>query len=696
MLYEEIKRIKPQYNLRNIKRINYNENLNNKKRKVLIEDDQAISVSNKKRKLNNELLVDINEDNILTNWDEFNKYVSADNIPDSYKIMKNELVSASNIKNYLLKDPLLDWLDLYYKNLGYNETGGKTMRPRRNLMTTGINCQTTNSISLIYEDKNKNLLCEKGIKFEDEVIRKLRTIYPNDIKRVIWKKDLGNIVEMTKITVNYMREGVPIIEQAALYNESNQTYGVADLLIRSDWLNTLFESKVIDNDEINIPALLIRNKYHYRVIDIKWTTLYLCAEGKTIRNNYRAAAYKGQLAIYNAALGLLQGYIPNEAYILSKGWNIINKNGKSEGYDCFSRLGSVEFMGFDNKYLKETINAIQWVRNVRYNGYKWTCLPPSIPELYPNMCNKYDESYSKVKKDLSDRIKELTQIYMVGYKNRRISHDNGVLSWNDPNCSSKIMGINGKKIGPIVDAIIKINREDDCLIKPIIIKNNSYNWQERDKYEFYIDFETINGCLYNDDINLENSKTENQIVFLIGIGYAGYAGYSINKSWIFHSFLSEKPDLNEEKRIFGELVSFLDNSCKNNKIKLFHWGNAEKSIFNTVNKRHNNIFNSWSKKVIWIDMCKIFIQEPIIIKSAMKYNLKEIAKAMYINNFIQSKWDIDGPGGGLEAMIDAIKYYNSTEQNSETNKIIQSIIKYNEIDCKVVWEIVSFLRNNHI
>src|SRR5439155_14931574 len=121
---------------------------------------------------------------------------------------------------------------------------------------------------------------------------------------------------------------------------------------------------------------------------------------------------------------------------------------------------------FDNKYIKETFDAIKWIRNVRYNGSQWKCNPPSIPELYPNMCNRFDTPYHNIKKDLAENNKELTQIWMVGVKHRKIAHANGIYKWDDPNCNSETLGINGNKIGPIINKIIKINRDSDILIKP--------------------------------------------------------------------------------------------------------------------------------------------------------------------------------------------------------------------------------------
>jgi hypothetical protein len=46
-------------------------------------------------------------------------------------------------------------------------------------------------------------------------------------------------------------------------------------------------------------------------------------------------------------------------------------------------------------------------------------------------------------------------------------------------------------------------------------------------------------------------------------------------------------------------------------------------------------------------------------------------------------------------MIDACQTYTNSDnpQNSDTMK---DIIKYNEFDCKVLYEILTFLRKNHV
>ena len=78
--------------------------------------------------------------------------------------------------------------------------------------------------------------------------------------------------------------------------------------------------------------------------------------------------------------------------------------------------------------------------------------------------------------------------------------------------------------------------------------------------------------------------------------------------------------------------------------------------------------------------------------------MKGIAKAMHHHNLIETIWDSDNPcSNGLTAMVLAWKVYNKTKiKDIHKHPVIQDIIKYNIIDCKVLWEIINYLRNNHL
>nr|QBK88759.1 MAG: hypothetical protein LCMiAC01_04410 [Mimivirus LCMiAC01] len=619
-------------------------------------------------------------------WDNFNKYYKPRNIP-IYK-WKIDWVSPTAIKNCMMNDPCLDWIHLYY------------------------NYRKNNKFHDVEREKNQlSILFKMGNKFEDNVMDYIRLKYPNHIKKVVQRYvDIHS--KNKNIVINYMKAGVPFIEQALLYNNKNHTFGVADLIVRSDWINKLFNRKILSDNETTRKAPNLNGNYHYVTIDVKWTTLPLCSNGTNIRNSNMFPAYKGQLAIYNAAVGNIQGYTPSKAYILAKSWQYTSKKVTYNGYNCFDLLGVIDYENNDNHYLEKTWYAIKWVRNVRYNGHKWKCNPPSVPELYPNMCNKYDSPYHKIKEKIADEERELTQIWRIGIKNRQQAHKNGIFKWSDSSCTSENIGIKGKKIGPVINKILNINRSKINIILPNIIRNNMYGWQTKKDIEFWVDYETVSGCFYDETIKLNDSRKKN-LTFMIGVGYED------NNQWNYKVFHIKTYDIIEEKKMVNDFINFINQKVKEHMTKygikskalcnpsIFHWGHAERTIFNSMNRHHGGIWNDWKDSVRWIDMCDVFQTEPIVIKDVKKFGLKDVARGMYNHGFIKTIWS-DNLADGLGAMMQAIKYYKfmdiynysrdktqlSQSYIEHTNKF-NEIIQYNEVDCKVLWDIVKYLREHH-
>ena len=76
------------------------------------------------------------------------------------------------------------------------------------------------------------------------------------------------------------------------------------------------------------------------------------------------------------------------------------------------------------------------------------------------------------------------------------------------------------------------------------------------------------------------------------------------------------------------------NDNINKSPNVFHWSNAEKTIFNKMNKKYDNIFPVPN----WLDFLEIFKKNNILIKNCFDYSLKNIAKEMYNNKFIKTIW----------------------------------------------------------
>ena len=335
-------------------------------------DNNCVTADNTNSTINVINTISTNNTNI---WDKLNNYEKCEGSISE----KDDWVSATAIRNHLLHDPLIDWLDRYYINNRCNDGSTVSQNEKSKLKEK----------EKIERDK-MSVLFSNGLAFEEAVFKELKRKYPNDCVQVANDGfDVTN--ENYQKTVNYMKTGTPIILQAVLINTQNKTRGMADIIIRSDYINKLFGEAQVAIDEENIPAPNLGSaNYHYRVIDVKWTTIHLCSNGKLIRNSERIPAYKGQLAIYTCILGHTQGYYPNQAYILGHSYSYETCGEKYNGSSCFDLLGHIDYNDFDKPYIERTVEAIKWVRNVRANGAKWQLIPPSVPELYPNMSNTND------------------------------------------------------------------------------------------------------------------------------------------------------------------------------------------------------------------------------------------------------------------------------------------------------------------
>ena len=129
-----------------------------------------------------------------------------------------------------------------------------------------------------------------------------------------------------------MCAGVEVLAQAPLWNPETRTYGIADLLVRSDILDRLFPWHLgeADRPAPDIPGA----RWHYRVVDIKYSTLHLLKDGHAASGHLH---YGAQVWLYNQALGRLQGWIPPSGFLLGRGW----ENSKDRGASALDYLSRI-------------------------------------------------------------------------------------------------------------------------------------------------------------------------------------------------------------------------------------------------------------------------------------------------------------------------------------------------------------------
>ena len=276
-------------------------------------------------------------------------------------------VSAGRTRNWMLDDPLIDWLQLYGKNHDYIS--------RRE--AEGYD----NSLDFTA------FIFNKGQEFEAGVLQLLEDRY--EVATIA--QDFTEISRLGKAqeTFEAMSQGVLIIYQGVLWDAHNLNYGSPDFMVRSDVLHDLFPDSISEPAASESAPDLGDHGWHYVIVDTKFTTLHLNASGTELGNQGSSPAYKAQLYVYNRMLGRLQGFEPQFSYLLGRGWERTQRGTKDRGTNSMELLGPVPQSGtVANKVqIADAVEeALAWIHRLRKEGEGWQLLPtPSVPELYPNM-----------------------------------------------------------------------------------------------------------------------------------------------------------------------------------------------------------------------------------------------------------------------------------------------------------------------
>ena len=553
----------------------------------------------------------------------------------------------------------------------------------------------------------------QGNEFETKVMDFLYKKHGSDLIYDIGGNGNARSEEKMEDTIKAMNKGIPIIYQGVLHNSDNQTYGVPDLLVRSDWLKEIVKTNPINPVYEDRSADNLKNpynpeqppNYHYCVVDIKFTTLKLRADGIHLLNSGSVPAFKSQLYIYNMALGKIQGYTPQCAYILGRKWSYKTKNMVSKGNSCVDKLGVINYSEVDLEFVKKTEDALAWLKDMRENGDKWDLsnVPLCRPELYPSMSNSQDYPWHEVKKELAREIGEITSLWMCGVKNRVIAHAHGVYSWKDPRCTTSTLGVFGPKISRTLKKILDINqKQDGTLVEPPIVINNDCDWQKRKDLEFYIDFEFCNDVV-SDFSQMPRVEAE-PLIFTIGAGHFDRA----TGNWIYRDFTVREMTSKEENRICSEFSKYVKAEahfydCPNP--LLIHWSNAEKWQWDKVYAKHKGHEKGWIVPLEnyvsgprWFDMLKVFRDEPIVIKNCMGFGLKEVANTLSNHGFFELEKDDSSALDGASAMLCAFRSSKDAKNRGipfNDMPMIRDVIRYNEKDCKMVAEVTTYIRKFH-
>ena len=570
-------------------------------------------------------------------------------------------ITATSTYNYMVNDPLIDWL----------EADHRPSRPR--------------SDSITQTETFESFLMRKGIDFEAKVVNYIHENINPVVKVAEFYSPEG--VDKTK---SLMEQGVPFLHSAPLANPRTRSYGVADLIVRSDYVSRLIQEGFPTGflDSIHDRCSL-SDSYHYVVIDIKFSTLPLNSTGNFLLNQGSFSAYKAQIWMYNQAIGHIQKYVPKYGFVLGRRWNYTQRGEKFSNFSCLSRLGAIDFKGYDSRIITKARKAVRWSRDVKQNGFKWKTNPPSRIELYPNMCRDSGK-WNKYKRNLSQQLGEITSVWMCGPKNRKIAFENGYKDWRNPRVTSDDLGIRGNR-GEIIDKMLSINRQRRDKVLPLIVNESTFAWKSHDN-EVFVDFETFSD-VFSDFDSLPLQKPSN-LIYHIGVGW-----FDAGNNWKYRYFICHRPDSSEEFRIMKEFSDFL---VEKGNPYIYYW-HAEKHFWKTAcEKQFDRSSLSDEQRdeiVMWglnhqlKDLRKLFVDEKVVVQGCFGFGLKEIARCLKSHNLISTRLESEC-SNGRTAMIQAWRAYTRFERPWKSG-VMKDVTQYNEYDCRLLGDILTYLRRNH-
>ena len=513
--------------------------------------------------------------------------------------------AISSLYNWVLKDPVLDWLDAYGERSGFTKD---TSLP--NYLPSADYGLFVRAIAS---------------EFEDRVMALVRS----RVKVVAIDGARSNNDAFFEQTLRLMSEGQDAIYQGLVRDPDLEVFGVPDLIIRGSAIEELLPGTLGELDW---------NDYY--VLDIKFKGLDLNKRGD-LKSGH--AWERIQLALYERALATMRGRVPSRAFVLGR--RLAGEDGAGGG--CFDVIPWVGQL--DDKGLAMVGDGLVWLSDLKQHGATWTLDPPSDPRLIPNGRNGQDSPWHEVKKELLKQIP--------------------CEPWEGPD------------------------------VQPARIEANRDEWFEPRGLEFFVDYETFNGM--NDDFSTLPLAGGRPMIFMIG------CGHEENGEWRFQVWTAESETYEEEGLILGKWLGHMEAVRQRlapniGNPLVFHWHSHEVKELEKAAARHPE---EALPDVNWFDLLwKVFKAEPVRITETDSQSLKPVARKLHEKGYIDTVWPESPVSDGLAAMTAAWSCYAaSRERNLPVHEalmangksLMREIEAYNEVDCKAMWEILTYLRANH-
>ena len=508
-------------------------------------------------------------------------------------------------------------------------------------------------------------------KFSKEILNKSiehRRNFMKKVKEICQDKNLTYVVlpyyykytqYLTELTKKHMENNIDIILNPYFYEENNGLYSNPTMIIKSHSINKIF------------PNINIYDGESYILINRVIKNLKYINSGDNLSNNIVNRSFSIKNNFDHFILNKIQKIRNQQSFIIGNKWNYMEDGIKieSKGYDDFTKLGVVDLSPRDTN--KIIFKYKFWLENIRNNDDKYIIF--NDKSYTPNYSSNEQSNWLDFKKSILEENDDIVLMYGIGRTIKKLFNNDNIFSWKDKNFLKTIKmdkyNLGDNKIN-IIKNILELNNTEDLIYPPTLHDNTKEQLKKCD-LEIYCDFETVNNFLGKENL-----------IYLIGMSIK-YKEEEIS----YEYFFAEKEDNESEKIIMDNFIDRINEleekyDCDS---KVYCWSKAEFSFLNNFNRKNN-----FNYSINFIDLLEIFKSNCILIKNNIYgFGLKNYVNSMYDLGMITSNYK-SGCDSGDKSIISALNYYNNNDIDE-----YWSLIKYNNIDCTIMYEILTYIRNNY-
>jgi putative phage-type endonuclease len=597
------------------------------------------------------------------------------------------VITQKQYRNYINQDRLLDWLNVYGDEFGFPKdvTSDSDFK-------NYLGRQTSQLHELIFNIIQKTT--DKGH------CVKIGQTYPylpegsDSHFYDIHSNTKGLAQAHLRDTINSMKAGIPVILNGYLYHPQLQTFGHYPILVKVNFLKKLFP---IAYKKLADSGLAETNEDCYTFIQIRYSKLKLCAKGLYLLNVGSQKFYKLEQAHLHEVLRFYQpecqSYDRKEmaSLIMGRKSTSTSKGKTYENYNAVTSFGVIDFVDRDKEALEDFYAAREWLHDLISEGRSWSIDPPSHDFLYPNCKNTENGSWGHYKMALAKKNKDLTLLWYVGQAERQRLWDSEYLVRQWPDLDITKLKFNDH-IKSIIGNMIE-SQQTNQIINMSALKAKLL--ELKTPIEFYLDFEFVPDLV--DDFKGFPMSSVDKYIYMIG---NVSVDHSKNRKQ-YYNYLVNRLEKKQEQVMLKTFLSELKDLNENlPQITIYHWGTAEKSQLTNYLESQNLMGDDFetgqmAQKLKMVDLCELFKNYEVTLPNCFEYGLKQIARVFYENRWIQTYWS-EGLNGedAMVAAIDAeVDCQKGLYDNLTQNPTMQRYIRYNYADCKIMEEIVTYVRS---